>query len=173
MNTDFEAARAAFAKYAGEVLGSDPDDLQGLAGGPNAYRQQGRFWLMSTYTSQSPVICAWVAADGTLITASQNLGLLAAEFDANPEALAVELIKLVEINGTLWVRPREGVLAPSWAELPGGGRALRFVAKRRQPGPGPSPDLFARFTLTSTPNGEASLQVSPWTLQPGQALSDE
>jgi hypothetical protein len=166
MTEEFEAARAAFIQYASQTLQVDPGDLKQVSGGPAAYRRMGRFWQMGTYAQGPQFVGAWVAADGTLITSSQNLALLVSIAPPEPEPLAKDLAWLIKPNLQLWIRPREGARAPAWAALPGGGRALTFVTNWREPGPHMSPERFTRYTLTLASDGAATFQEEPWTPSP-------
>ncbi|MGE0868184.1 MAG: hypothetical protein AB7P03_06475 [Kofleriaceae bacterium] len=170
MADGFAKALAAFRGHAARTLGVRDDQLN--AGPPtqeiadSLEQKVGAAWPFLASADGAPArgLNGWATADGTVITAAQNLGVLleqagvwAGSADANKIAdlIVWSLGTQYSVNDS----PYEGGEAPTLTSHDGSGK-IEFVVGYHQLGPGGAgggPTFSSRATITFTADKQATL----------------
>jgi hypothetical protein len=137
--------RAAFRAYAAKVLGVPPADLEGgttdAASAAAQEHSRGRAWQFQMWHKLDGFagVRGWVTADGTVITADQNLGVLLAEdglwstprtqrLDELADRLAEDIVWSYGPGTTLERAAGWGVEPPALVLAADGSGTLRFFS---------------------------------------------
>jgi hypothetical protein len=182
-------ATAAFRAHAAKVLQVPPGEIDGAAPDASSARAgqhtRGGAWQVVMWhrgdMAKNPV-CGWVTADGTVITADQNLGILFAEAGvwATPPSHPPDELAHLLADDIVWsyslgvdlVTMRVGGMGPPELRLgPDGSGTLQFFSNDhgggagRSGGGGAPPDVYWKNTVLLTAAHKASLTRTQFKLR--------
>jgi serine/threonine-protein kinase len=198
-----QSPSAAFRAYAAKTLGAPPDQLEGGAVGPalppGPRRQlQGEVWQYSMRRTNdyARVARGWVTADGTVIAADQNLGLMFAEAgvwaqgstqpaDERADGIARDLLWMLGMDGGtdltngVAIDRDNNMPAPTLTLAADGSGGFRFFAKYQLPESGTrgtGATAYAEIKVDLTADHQARLTAtqvpSPQARGGGSAITE-
>lgn len=169
MHAGFDKAHASFCDYAARELKLSPDRVlvSPIEEDPSVQLDQrvGAAWAFYGSSKDHPdrQVRGWAIADGTVITPSQNLGLLLAQAGAWSDKPALDAAALAERLVWAMGANHRVVGASSLHVDPSGTGTLSFQVAYRPPGPGGAGggrDRVSQCTVTLTADHHAGLALT-------------